>query len=111
MDLLNMLENGDSNLQAKFRAHITLDIFKIIQVKITGLHQPPPPNFESCPTPGGGVGSSFFFAKMKERDKRKGTQSNFTIWLRLFVHRGENCGGGVATPGPLRRTRVERGSE
>ena len=52
--LQNMLENGASNMQTKFGVHTTLNVFKTIQFKITGSHQPPPPsNFKSLPYPRG----------------------------------------------------------
>ena len=44
--LLNMLENDDSNLQTKVGVHITSNIFKKSNFKITGLHQLPHPGFQ-----------------------------------------------------------------
>ena len=50
---------------------------------------PRPTNFESLPYPPEGVGLNFF-AKMRGKDELKGTWSNFTPWLRVFGHQGEN---------------------
>ena len=90
-----MLENGHSNLQTKFAVHITSNIFKIIQFKIKGSHQPPsPPNFESLPYPVVRGRFDFFFAKMKGKDELEGTRSNFTPWKCDFEHQCENSLGG-----------------
>ena len=35
---------------------------------------------------------------MRGKDEFKGNRSNFTRWLRIFEHRGENGYGVVATP-------------
>ena len=56
--LQNMLENGHSNLQTNLWVHITSNIFKISNSKITGSHQPPDlPTLKAYPTPG--VGGRF----------------------------------------------------
>ena len=66
--LQNMLENGHSNLQTNLWVHITSNIFKISNSKITGWHQPPrPPNFESLPYPGVGGRFGIFSLKWRER--------------------------------------------
>ena len=46
---------------------------------------------KAYPTPDGGGRLIFFFAKIREKDELKGTWSNFTHWLGVFEHRGENC--------------------
>ena len=89
--LQNMLENGHFNLQTNLWLHITSNIFKISNSKITGSHQPPYlPTLKAYPTPGVGGGFENFFAKMKGKDELEGTRSNFTPWLCDFEHQGEN---------------------
>ena len=89
--LQNMLENGHSNLQTNLWVHITSNIFKISNSKITGLHQPPDlPTLKAYTTPGVGGRFGIFFAKMKGKDELEGTRSNFTPWLCDFEHQGEN---------------------
>ena len=67
--LQNMLENGDSNLQTNLWVHITSNIFKISNSKITGSHQPPPdlPTLKAYPTPGVGGRFGIFSLKWRER--------------------------------------------
>ena len=84
--LLNILENDDSNLQTKFRVHITSNIFQNNPI-LKSQDYTNPPNLPTCsyPTPRGGGRFDFF--------ELKGTQSNFPPWLCVFEHRGENCLG------------------
>ena len=59
----NMLQNGHSYLQTNLLVHITSNIFKISNSKITGSHQPPPPDLQTLkayPTPGVGGRFEFF---------------------------------------------------
>ena len=59
--LLNMLENDDLKLQAKFGVHITSNIFKIINFKVTGSHQPPDlPTLKAYPNSAEGGKFEFF---------------------------------------------------
>ena len=98
-----MLENGHSNLQTKFGVHITSNIFKKSNLKITGSRDLP--TLKAYPTRGVGGRFDFLSAKMKGKDEVEGTRSNFTPWLCDFEHQGENCLGGCCNP-RLRRTRV-----
>ena len=63
-----MLENGHSNLQTNLWVHITSNIFKISNSKITGSHQPPDlPTLKAYPTPGVGGRFGIFSLKWRER--------------------------------------------
>ena len=63
--LQNMLENGHSNLQAKFEVHITSNIFKKIKFKNHGIAPTPLdlPTLKAYPTPGVGGRFGRFWVK------------------------------------------------
>ena len=101
-------KNAHSNLQTKFRVHITSNIFKKIQFKNHGIAPTPPdlPTLKAYPTPGVcGRFKIWQIIKMKGKDELKGIRSKLTLSLRDFEYQGENCLGVVAAP--LRRTRVK----
>ena len=99
-----MLENDDSKLQTNIWSAYHFKYFwnnPILKSRDCTNPPPPPrlPNFESLPYPGEGSRFDFFFlAKMRGKDELKATQSNFTPWVRVFEHRGENCLGVLQLP-------------
>ena len=100
--LQNMLENGHSNLQTNLRVHITSNIFKISNSKITGSHQPPPhlPTLKAYPTPGVGGRFEIFSLKWRERMNLKVPGAILPLCCAILSTR--------AKPPSLRRTRVKR---
>ena len=68
LNMFMMLDNDDSNLQTKFGVHITSNIFKKSNLKITGSHQPPDlPTLKTYPTSGEGDRFEIFSLKWRER--------------------------------------------
>ena len=104
--LQNMLENGHSNLQTNLWVHITSNIFKISNSKITGSHQPPwPPNFESLPYPGVGGRFGIYSLKWRERMNLKVSGAILPLGCAILSTRAKTVRGVGTTP--LRRTRVK----
>ena len=65
----NMLENGHSNLQTKFRVHITSNIFKKIQFKNHRIAPTPPTSQLWKLTLPPGVGGRFEIFSLKSRER------------------------------------------
>ena len=110
---INVLENDDSILQAKFGVHSYH--FKYSQnnpLLKSRDHTNPPPHtsqlWKLTLPPGKVVGSCFFFfflTEMRGKDEIKGVRNDSITLLCVLEHRGEICLGVVAIP--LRRTRVK----
>ena len=103
-----MLENGHSNLQTNLWVHITSDIFKISNSKITGSHQPPPPylpTLKAYPTPGVGGRFGIFSLKWRERMNLKVPRTIFPLALRFWAT-GRKPLGGWYNPLGLMRLRI-----
>ena len=98
--LQNMLENGNSNLQTNFWVHITLNIFKISNSKITGSHQPPPdlPTLKAYPTPGVGGRFGIFSLKWRERMILKVPGAILPLGCAMLSTRAKIVRGVGATP-------------
>ena len=108
-DLLqNMLENGHSNLQTNLWVHITSNIFKISNSKITGIAPTPPylPTLKAYPTPGVGGRFEIFSLKWREGMNLKVPGTILPLGCAILSTR-EKTVGGVGTT-PLRRTRVKQ---
>ena len=105
--LQNMLGNGHSNLQTKLWVHITSNIFKISNSKITGSHQPPPylPTLKAYPTPGVGGRFGIFSLKWRERMNLKVPGATLPLGCAILSTRARTVRGLVQPP--LRRTRVK----
>ena len=105
--LQNMLENGHSNLQTNLWVHITSNIFKISNSKITGSHQPPPdlPTLKAYPTPGVGGRFEIFSLKWTERMNLKVPGAILPLGCAILSTRAKTVRGVGTTP--LRRTRVK----
>ena len=102
-----MLENGHSYLQTKFGVHITSNIFKTIQFKIAGSHEPPPlPTLKAYPTPGVGGRFEFFSLKWRKRMNLKVPGAILPLGCTILSTRAKTVRGVVATP--LRRTKVNQ---
>ena len=106
--LQNMLENGHSNLQTNLWVHITSNIFKISNSKITGSHQPPPdlPTLKAYPTPGVGGRFEIFSLKWRERMNLKVPWAILPLGCAILSTRAKTVRGVGTTP--PRRTRVNR---
>ena len=86
--------------------HITSNIFKISNSKITGSHQHPwPPNFESLPYPGVGGRFGIFSLKWRERMNLKVPGAILPLGCAILSTRAKTVRGLVQPP--LRRTRVK----
>ena len=98
--LQNMLENGHSNLQTNLWAHITSNIFKISNSKITGWHQPPPdlPTLKAYPTPGVGGRFGIFSLKWRERMNLKVPGATLPLGCAILSTRARIVGGVGTTP-------------
>ena len=97
--LQNLLENGHSNLQTDLWVHITSNIFKISNSKITGSHQPPPhlPTLKAYPTPGVGGRFGIFLLKWRERMNLKVPGAILHLGCAILSTRAKT----VRTPPPL----------
>ena len=103
-----MLENGHSNLQTNLWVHITSNIFKISNSKITGSHQPPDlPTLKAYPPPGVGGRFGIFSLKWRERMNLKVPGTTLPLGCAIFSTRARTVRGLVQPPPPLRRTRVK----
>ena len=101
----NMLENGHFNLQTNLWVHITSNIFKISNSKITGSHQPPDlPTLKAYPTPGVGGRFGIFSLKWRERMNLKVPRAILPLGCANLSTRARTVRGVGTTP--LRRTRV-----
>ena len=98
--LQNMLENGHSNLQTNLWVHITSNIFKISNSKITGSHQPPPdlPTLKAYPTPGVGGRFGFCSLKWRERMNLKVPGAILPLGWAILSTRAKTVGGLVQPP-------------
>ena len=104
--LQNMLENAHSNLQTNFWVHITSNIFKISNSKITGSHQPPLlPTLKAYPTPAVGGRFGIFSLKWRERMNLKVPGAILPLGCAILSTRAKTVRGVGTTP--LRRTRVK----
>ena len=106
--LQNMLENGHSNLQTNLWVHITSNIFKISNLKITGSDQTPPPylpTLKAYPTPGVGGRFGIFSLKWRERMNLKVPGAILPFGCAILSTRAKTVRGLVQPP--LRRTRVK----
>ena len=100
-----MLENGHSSLQTNLWVHITSNIFKISNSKITGSHQPPDlPTLKAYPTPGVGGRFGIFSLKWRERMNLKVPGAILPLGCAILSTRAKTVRGVGTTP--LRRTRV-----
>ena len=105
--LQNMLENGHSNLQTNLWVHITSNIFKISNSKISGSHQPPPPDLptlKAYPTPSVGGRFGIFSLKWRGRMNLKVPGATLPLGCAILSTRARTVRGLVQPP--LRRTRV-----
>ena len=107
--LQNMLENGHYNLQTNLWLHITSNIFKISNSKITGSHQPPLTSQLWKLTLPPGVGGRFgiFSLKWRERMNLKVPGAIWPLGCAILSTRAKTVRGYQP---PLRRTRVKQSS-
>ena len=106
--LQNMLENSHSNLQTNLWVHITSNIFKISNSKITGSHQPPPPDLPTLKAyPTAVVGGRFgiFSLKWRKRMNLKVPRAILPLGCAILSTRAKTVRGLVQPT--LRRTRVK----
>ena len=88
--------------------HITSNIFKISNSKITGSHQPPHlPTLKAYPTPGVGGRFGIFSLKWRERMNLKVPGAILPLDCAILSTRAKTVRGVGTTP-PLRRTRLKR---
>ena len=102
------VRNGHSNLQTNLWVHITSQIFKISNLKITGSHQPPPPDLptlKAYPTPGVGGRFGIFSLKWRERMNLKVPGAILPLGCAILSTRAKTVRGVGTTP--LWRTRVK----
>ena len=105
--LKNMLEDGHFNLQTNLWVHITSNIFKISNSKITGRTNPPPPQLPTLKayrTPGVGGRFGIFSLKWRERMNLKVPRAILPLGSAILSTRAKTARGVGTTP--LRRTRV-----
>ena len=97
--LQNMLENGHSNLQTNLWVHITSNIFKISNSKITGSQTPPDlPTLKAYPTPGVGGRFGIFSLKWRERMNLKVPGAILPLGCAILSTRAKTVRGGWYNP-------------